>query len=386
MNERVTTQYRTRFGKENNKQVDKTAFEGKAQTRQAFGDLSNVEKITLGKKIQEKKTKVQSRPLSNSNIKEDVQPLSKPQPQASEIEEFNFTKDNIQELNQELMKPLSPQLQLPTVSSVLLQSPGIDRKKSNDPQECTEYIKDIFEYFRDHETKYRVNSNYMEMQNDITFTMRGVLIDWMVDVTIKFDLSNETLYLCVNLLDRFLSTKGVSRSKLQLVGITCLWIASKYEEIYCPEVVDFVEICANAYSKDELFRMERLILTTLNFNLTIASPVTFLTRYAKVTNMDDTQIFASHFISELALLEPKMMDFKPSIIACSSIYLARKKLNPDTPAWTKEAVYYSGYSKKDLEECVLILVKLLQSDSNLKALHKKYASLKRKSVSNLMKF
>jgi hypothetical protein len=357
MNERVTRQ-NTRFGKENTKQLLETKGSNTTSNRKAFEDLSNVEKVTLGKKfINEKKTAL--KPLGNI-IPHD---------------------DNLEELTEPLMKPLSPKLSLPTLQE--LTSPGIDRQRKNDPQECTEYIKDIFEYFKVHETKYRVKSSYMEMQNDINFTMRGVLIDWMIDVTLKFELSNETLYLCVNLLDRFLSMKGVSRSKLQLVGITCLWIASKYEEIYCPEVVDFVEICASAYSKDEMFRMERLILTTLNFNLTIASPVTFLTRYAKVTNMDESQIFASHYLSELALLDSKFMDFKPSMIACSSIYLARKMINPvvGQAAWTKDAVYYSGYSKKDLEECVLAMVSFLKSDSTLKAITKKYSSSKRKSVS-----
>lgn len=79
--------------------------------------------------------------------------------------------------------------------------------------------------------------------------MRAILIDWLVDVHLKFKLLPETLYITVSIIDRFLERIKVSKSRLQLVGVTALFIASKYEEIYPPELKDFVYITDRAYTK-----------------------------------------------------------------------------------------------------------------------------------------
>jgi cyclin B len=89
-------------------------------------------------------------------------------------------------------------------------------------------------------------------QNDINEKMRAILVDWLVDVHAKFKLLAETLYITVNLIDRYLERNKVFRKYLQLVGITSLFIACKYEEIYAPDLKDFVYICDNAYTKEEI--------------------------------------------------------------------------------------------------------------------------------------
>ena len=86
--------------------------------------------------------------------------------------------------------------------------------------------------------------------------MREILTDWLIEVHLKFKLLPETLYLTVNLIDRFLSTTQIMRNKLQLVGVTAMLIASKYEEIYPPIVNDFVYITDNAYTREEILQME----------------------------------------------------------------------------------------------------------------------------------
>lgn len=97
--------------------------------------------------------------------------------------------------------------------------------------------------------------------------MRAILIDWLVDVHLKFKLLPETLFLTVNLIDRYLSVKSVQRSKLQLVGVSAMLITTKYEEIYPPTVKDFVYITDNAYSKEEVLDMESDVLSTLDFDI-----------------------------------------------------------------------------------------------------------------------
>lgn len=84
-------------------------------------------------------------------------------------------------------------------------------------------------------------------------SMRAILVDWLIEVHIKFKLLPETLFLTVNIIDRFLTiVKPIKRAKLQLVGVTALMIATKYEEIYPPTIKDLVYITDNAYSKEEI--------------------------------------------------------------------------------------------------------------------------------------
>lgn len=120
----------------------------------------------------------------------------------------------------------------------------------------TEYVEDMLAYWRVAENKVIVNPSYMLRQSDINPKMREILIDWMVEVQVKFKLKEESLLLAVNILDRFLEQRLVSRGKLQLVGCTSLIIASKYEEIFSPYVSDFVAISDKAYIHEQLIAME----------------------------------------------------------------------------------------------------------------------------------
>ncbi|KAK6264040.1 hypothetical protein SCA6_019474 [Theobroma cacao] len=97
-----------------------------------------------------------------------------------------------------------------------------------------------------------VAPNYMALQCDIKERMRGILIDWLIEVHYKFELMEETLYLTVNLIDRFLAIQQVVRKKLQLVGVTAMLLACKYEEVSVPVVEDLILISDKAYSRKEV--------------------------------------------------------------------------------------------------------------------------------------
>lgn len=122
------------------------------------------------------------------------------------------------------------------------------------------------------------------MQTDVNEKMRAILIDWLIEVHHKFKLLPETLFLTVNLIDRYLSIQPIARQKLQLVGVTSMLIASKYEEIYAPEVKDFVYITDKAYTKEDILKMEASILANLDFSICVPSSYRFLERFSKVTN------------------------------------------------------------------------------------------------------
>lgn len=87
----------------------------------------------------------------------------------------------------------------------------------------------------------------MKRQPDIDHKMRAILVDWLVEVAEEYKLLPQTLYLTINYIDRFLSVMSVLRGKLQLVGTACMLLASKFEEIYPPEVSEFVYITDDTY-------------------------------------------------------------------------------------------------------------------------------------------
>jgi G2/mitotic-specific cyclin-B, other len=129
---------------------------------------------------------------------------------------------------------------------------NIDERDADDPLCATEYVNDMYGHFRSIEGYKSVRPVFMESQPHINERMRSILVDWLVEVHLKFKLVPETLYLTINLIDRYLERKEVSRPKLQLIGVTSLLIASKYEEIYPPELRDLVYICDRAYTRSEV--------------------------------------------------------------------------------------------------------------------------------------
>ncbi len=106
--------------------------------------------------------------------------------------------------------------------------------------------------------------------------MRGILFNWIFEVHNKYTLKQRTLFLTANIFDRYLFHRKVPRNKLQLVGIASLVIASKFEDIYPPELEQIAYLCENIYSKEEIINSEGDILFNLNFNLIFVSSLDVL--------------------------------------------------------------------------------------------------------------
>jgi hypothetical protein len=136
-----------------------------------------------------------------------------------------------------------------------------------------------------------VQPDYMSSQGDINEKMRAILIDWLIEVHHKFELMDETLFLTVNIVDRFLEKQVVPRKKLQLVGVTAMLLACKYEEVAVPVVEDLVLISDRAYTKGQILEMEKLILNTLQFNMSVPTPYVFMRRFLKAAQSDKQVIY-----------------------------------------------------------------------------------------------
>jgi G2/mitotic-specific cyclin 1/2 len=199
----------------------------------------------------------------------------------------------------------------------------LDREDIDDPLMVAEYVVEIFEYLKKLEIATRPNANYMEHQDDLEWKMRGILVDWLIEVHTRFHLLPETLFLAVNIIDRFLSTKVVQLERLQLVGVTAMFIASKYEEVLSPHVANFRHVADDGFTEEEILAAERYVLSALDYDLSYPNPMNFLRRISKADNYDIQTRTLGKYLMEISLLDHRFMDYLPSHVAAASMYLAR---------------------------------------------------------------
>lgn len=257
-----------------------------------------------------------------------------------------------------------------------------------DPQLCATFACDIYKHLRASETKKRPSTDFMEkIQKDINPSMRAILIDWLVEVAEEYRLVPDTLYLTVNYIDRYLSGNPMNRQQLQLLGVASMMIASKYEEICAPQVEEFCYITDNTYFKDEVLQMESTVLNFLKFEMTAPTIKCFLRRFVRaaqgIDEVPSLQLEClTNFIAELSLLEYSMLCYAPSLIAASSIFLAKYMLFPAMKPWNPTLQHYTQYQPSDLYACVKDLHRLCcnSPNSNLPAIKEKYNQHKYKYV------
>jgi len=248
-----------------------------------------------------------------------------------------------------------------------------------------EYFNDIYNYLRQSEVKRLPKSNYMTKQPDISHSMRSILVDWLVEVAEEYKLHTETLYLAVSYIDRFLSYMSVQRSKLQLVGTACMFIAAKYEEIYPPDVGEFVYITDDTYNKRQVLRMEHLVLKVLGFDLSVSTANVFLSQMCDLSKTDEKTKHLAMFLCELSLLHgDSFLKFCPSLVAAASLALSRHSLGA-SEVWPSHLVSLTGYEVDHLKECLLALHSMwgTAASSQQQAINEKYKSSKYSAVSDL---
>jgi cyclin B len=227
---------------------------------------------------------------------------------------------------------------------------NIDINDADNQFLCSEYVNDIYNMFWRQEKEFQVNSNYMAQHTLINERMRCILVDWLVDVHLKLRMVPETIYLTVNILDRYLQQNHqVRRSKLQLVGVASILLAAKYEEISPPQPSEFVWMCDNAYTVKEILEMETTVCIALQFNLTVPTPLTFLCRYLKAAYANRAMVQMSCYLTERCLQEYSMQKFLPSVIAATAIRACLMSLK--RPSWSPTLTKYTTYDESELKEC-----------------------------------
>ena len=204
---------------------------------------------------------------------------------------------------------------------------SINKKESN-PQYVTEYLETIFENLLKEEKNFiekkGINNKYMKNQNEINPEMRSILNNWLIEVHDKFNFNEQTLFVCINLIDRYLSIKKIERSNYQLVGICALLIACKHEEINLPNPKDFLFITENAYSSEQLYKMEYDILNSINFEVLIPTQLDFYLYLSYKFDLSEKEDLLGKYLLNICLIDYNLIKYSFSIIACSCLYISMK--------------------------------------------------------------
>lgn len=224
---------------------------------------------------------------------------------------------------------------------------------------CALYAGDVYEYLKQMELKYQLPQNFMQIQTHITPRLRAYCVDWQVEVhrqisqTFKRSLQIDTLFLSISLLDRFLGKKLIGNTeKLHLIGLGCFFIACKFEETYYPSIDQLLRLVPEAGKKDDVLRMEKIILSELRYSLGVPTSIIFLKRYAKAAHADSMIGMLSRFMSEYSLSSYNMISqYLPSQIAAAAISHALRIMGRNP--WSATLQKYTGYSYDDIFQCVV---------------------------------
>ncbi len=261
---------------------------------------------------------------------------------------------------------------------------NIDEHDEDDAQCCVEYVNDMFNYLFERQVAFHKLLETCPASTDWMPKKREILIDWVIDVCVKFKLLSETFFTFVHLMDtaiRHESMRNIDNSKIQLFGCTCLWIAAKVEQRYSPECRDFVYISDRGFTKEKMIAMEIRVLNATLFNLNFPTSLTFLRRFSKAAQSDATIHTLSKYICECSCQSASITtQFLPSEIAAGAVYLARVTHQKE---WDETLTYYTRCLAE--KACVVAqhLYDHITSESNYKACKRKYGCAKLLNVSKI---
>ena len=267
------------------------------------------------------------------------------------------------------------------------------------PQIPKDYLNIIYHNLLSEEDRGTIpNPDYQKIisQKEINEHMRSILIDWLIDVHYKFGFIDETLYMTVLIIDRYISYKPIQKAKFQLLGITALLLSCKHEEIVLPKIEDFIYITDNAYKKTDVFDMENDILDVLNFSLLFPSPIKFYEYLALKFNFDKKKFLTGKYLMESFMVDLKYVKYRASVIAAACVYIVMKYYKMENYKDVYNKKYYNlnendinnknfrtEVNVKDCAKDICIFVDNINK-SNFFSCKNKYASDKNEKVSLIL--
>lgn len=316
---------------------------------------------------------VKKQPLQRiSELKEDNGPMEAKKEPKIETENTNEKEDLTDIVLPANYYPGMALHETTTKDDVRYRYEDLDVEDNDDVLMVNEYVTDIFEYMYTSELQCLPNPATMILHPNIKQN-RDILVNWMIKIHNQFNLLPETLYLAVNIMDRFLSIKLVDLDRLQLVGTVSLFIASKYEEVYSPSCKNFASVTDGACCEEDIVDGEIYVLQTLNFKLDYPNPMNFLRRISKADEYHMDCRTVAKYLLEITIVDFRFLGIPPSKCAAAAFFLAKKMMG--RPYWDGNFIHYSGgYSKESITPLVKMMMEYLEHPVIHDEFYKKYST------------
>ncbi|XP_053550340.1 cyclin-F isoform X2 [Bombina bombina] len=193
-------------------------------------------------------------------------------------------------------------------------------------------------------------------QKGLNDTMRYILIDWLVEVATMKDFSSLCLHMTVDMVDRYLKQRFVQRGLIQLVGIACMVLCTRFMSKEILTIREAVWLTDNTYTYEDLVRMMGEIISVLEGKIRMPTVVDYKDLLLHVTPLDGGTLSLCSYISELSLLYTELSVYSPAQIAAGSLLLARI-LHKQALPWPSHLAESTGYTLESLTPCVLLIHK-----------------------------
>ena len=193
---------------------------------------------------------------------------------------------------------------------------------------------------------------------------RKILVDWLVDVQGEFKLTTETLQTAILLVDRNLTARhDIHYSQIQLVGITCLFIACKLCEIMHPTLMDLAWICDGCYQVSDIQKQEIAILQFTEFELRAVTPISYINALCMSLELDHQTKCMAQYAASLFLMEGQSVGITPGEIAGAAITFALHNLNKITIPFS-DMIFLTRTSERTIKKLACKMHELNQIDYN----------------------
>lgn len=204
--------------------------------------------------------------------------------------------------------------------------PRVNRILNNAALEETEYQPEILEHMHAMEKQTMATVELMNVQPELHWFMRPYLVDFLIEIHQSFRLRPETLYLTMNMVDRYVSKRIVYKRHYQLVGCAALLIAAKFEDAKdrVPTVQELSQMCCNAYDTSAFTQMEGHVLSTLDWTLGHPTAESWLRyEYTQAPPANASTHSVARFLLEVTLFHQSFISTLPSSLAAGAMLLAR---------------------------------------------------------------
>jgi len=352
--------------KTNTQQGENKSYSNINNHKENYENIKKSENALLKSNLKEKKNLQINTNLCNDNFDDQLNILN--EFKKNQQSKLNCSKENDYKLNEEFVSLNSnPSLcqkkenfekeyficeyPNPFKNSIILKQ----LKKS--PQILEEYLPEFHHCLKNEEKKLKLNLQNRKLHIEVTEKMRLILVSWLTEVHKKFRLLDETLYLTIHIIDFCLHSKESSWNKanFQLLGISSMLLACKYEEIYYPEIKDFYYVTDKAFSVQQILECEFKICKILDYLILTCYPIRFLELYRFIFNINDSQFFFCKLILEISLMDSRFLEFDKSLITLAAVFVMGKSMDNKFESFQFDFYKELGNRKNEFKECARLI-------------------------------